>query len=303
MRFLDKLIVKSLPLVPKPFVKFISNKYIAGETIEDGIKSIQALNQLGYAATVDVLGEFITTKEEAKQNAQEYIDTLKAIKANNADCNISIKPTSMGLLIDEEFCYDIMKSIVTVANDMNIFVRIDMEDVKCIDKEFTLLNRLRADFKNVGIVLQAYLKRTGDDVDRMIKENINCRLCKGIYVEEEHHMIENANKDRLAINPFFIEHLEKFLINKTYVGIATHDELIVEKAFELIDQTNADKSNFEFQMLLGVREELRDKILKKGFKVRIYVPFGKDWYGYCIRRLNENPSIAGYVFKATLFGD
>lgn len=294
---------KTLPLVPKPIVRSVSDRYIAGEDLADAITTVKSLNASGYMATLDVLGEFITTTEQAKQNAAEYIDTLRAIAHHRVDANISIKPTSMGLLLDEEFCYETMKSIVSVANDLNIFVRIDMEDVPCTDKEFRLLYRLREEFKNVGIVVQAYLKRTGDDLKKLIDEKINLRLCKGIYIEEPHHLIANANDDRLAINPHFLEHLERLLENKIYVGIATHDELLVEAAYELIEKTGAKKEDYEFQMLLGVREELRDSIRERGHNLRVYVPFGKDWYGYSVRRLNENPSIAGYVLKAMIFGD
>lgn len=303
MNFLDQFVAKTLPLVPRSIVKHVSNRYIAGESIPDGIETIRRLNGEGFTATIDVLGEFITSKEEAEVNADEYIHTLNAIAHQRVDSNISIKPTSMGLLLDEEFCYQTMKRIVEVADKMGIFVRIDMEDVECTDKEFRLLEKLRKDFPKVGIVLQAYLKRTEDDVKNMIKNKVNCRICKGIYIEEPHHLIENANTDRLAINPYFINHIEQFLKSKTYVGIATHDEKVVEAAFDLIEKTKADPKDFEFQMLLGVREELRNEIRDRGYKVRVYVPFGKDWYGYSVRRLNENPSIAGYVIKATLFGD
>lgn len=294
---------KTLPLVPKPIVRAVSDKYIAGEALADAITTVRNLNSEGFMATLDVLGEFITSTDQATQNAAEYIDTLRAIAHHKVDANISIKPTSMGLLLDEEFCYKTMKSIVSVANDLNIFVRIDMEDVPCTDKEFRLLFRLRDEFKNVGIVLQAYLTRTSNDLEPIIKDKINVRLCKGIYIEDPKHMIPNANENRLAINPFFLEHLEKLLTHGVYVGIATHDEQIIEAAYALIKKTGAKKENYEFQMLLGVREELRNSIRERGHRLRIYVPFGQDWYGYSVRRLNENPSIAGYVLKAMIFGD
>lgn len=303
MTIFDRFIAKTLPYVPKELVHYVSKRYVAGESLADAISSIKELNKQGFTATLDVLGEFITTKQEAKKNAQEYIETLYAIEHHKVDANISIKPTSMGLLLDTEFCYETMKSIVQIADKLNIFVRIDMEDVTCTDKEFDLLHRLRKEFSNIGIVIQAYLKRTEEDVKRLSRDKINCRLCKGIYIEEEHHLIENANTDRMAINPYFLKHLKVFLESGNYVGIATHDEELVEGAYRLIEETKAKKENYEFQMLLGVRNELRDSIRAKGHKMRIYVPFGKDWYAYSIRRLNENPSIAGYVFKAMLFGD
>jgi proline dehydrogenase len=303
LKILDTFVAKTLPIVPKSIVRAVSDRYIAGEDLADAISTVKTLNSQGFVATLDVLGEFITTKEQAKQNAAEYMDTLRAIAHHRVDGNISIKPTSMGLLLDEDFCYDIMLSIVSLADKLGIFVRIDMEDVPCTDKEFRLLYRLRETHKNVGIVIQAYLKRTGEDLNKLIDEKINARLCKGIYIEDEKHLIPNANNDRLAINPHFLEHLERLLESGVYVGIATHDEALVEAAYQLIKKTGAKKENYEFQMLLGVRDELRNSIQANGHKLRVYVPFGKDWYGYSVRRLNENPSIAGYVLKAMIFGD
>ncbi|MCB0280093.1 MAG: proline dehydrogenase family protein [Calditrichaeota bacterium] len=302
MKFFNKLVAKSLPLVPKFIIKKVSSKYIAGETIEDAVRTVKELNQSGFSVTLDVLGEFITKKSEADKNAEEYIRILEQIHQHQLNANISIKPTSMALLLDEDYCYEVMKRILTKANEYQIFVRIDMEDLKSIDAEFRLLSKLREEFSHVGIVLQAYLKRTYEDVDKMIAAGIGLRLCKGIYIENPKYMIDNANNDRLAINPHFLSHLKKLLENKIYVGIATHDEKLVEGAYQLIRETGARPENYEFQMLLGVREQLRDSIIQNGHRLRIYVPFGKDWYGYSVRRLNENPSIAGYVLKAMLTG-
>lgn len=301
MSFLDTIVAKSMPLVPKPIVKKISDRYIAGESIADAVHRIKELNKQGFCATIDVLGEFITDMSEATENANEYVDLLKAIDHHKLDANISVKPTAMGLLIDEEACFQTMKTIIEAAAQYNIFVRIDMEDVECTQKEIDLLFELKEVYSNIGLVLQCYLKRTYDDIELMIKHNINLRLCKGIYIEEPHHLIENANDDREAINPHFSKHIKRMLETETYVGIATHDEKVVEEAEKLIEETSAKKENYEFQMLLGVREELRDKIKAAGHKVRIYVPFGKDWYGYSTRRLNENPKMAGYILKSLLF--
>jgi len=301
MSFLDTIVAKSLPLVPKFIVKKVSSRYIAGETIADAVERIKQLNKEGYCATIDVLGEFITDMDEAVENANEYIDLLEAISHQKLDANISIKPTAMGLLIDEEACFETMKRIILAAQKHNIFVRIDMEDVECTQKEIDLLFQLKEIYSNIGLVLQAYLKRTYDDVELMIKHNVNLRLCKGIYIEDPIHLIDRANDDREAINPHFTKHVKRMLETKTYVGIATHDDKMVESAYQAIEETGAEKENYEFQMLLGVREELRNKIKEDGHKLRIYVPYGKDWYGYSTRRLNENPKMAGYILKSLLF--
>ena len=302
MKFINYLIAKTLPFIPEIFIKKVSSRYIAGETIGDAIAKVRDLNKDGISATIDVLGEFIKTKEEATENAEEYIELLHILGETKLDANISIKPTSMGLLLDEEFCYQTMKSIIDVAKKYNIFVRIDMEDVECTNQEIELLFNLRKEYKNIGIVLQAYLKRTYDDIEKMIKEKINLRLCKGIYIEEPVHLIENANQDRLAINPHFLAHIKRMFETKTYVGIATHDEIVVNESLKLIKELKVDNKDYEFQMLLGVRDYIKDRIVKDGHKMRIYIPYGKDWYGYSVRRLNENPSIAGYVLKAMFTG-
>jgi proline dehydrogenase len=301
MSFLDTVIAKTLPFVPKPIVKKVSSKYIAGETIADAVSVIKRLNSEGFTTTVDVLGEFITDMSQAVDNASEYIDLLNAIKHHKLDANISVKPTSMGLLINEEGTYDTIKLIAEAAAKNNIFMRIDMEDVECTQKEIDLLFNLREEYKNIGLVLQAYLKRTYEDIELMIKHEINLRLCKGIYVEDPIHIIPGSNEDREVINKPFLEHIKRMLETKTYVGIATHDEKVVDGALKLIEKTGASKEDYEFQFLLGVREDLRNKLRDAGHKVRIYVPYGKDWYGYSTRRLNENPKIAGYILKAMLF--
>lgn len=302
MNLFDQLVAGTLPFVPRTLVRYVSSKYIAGEQLSDAIRCIKDLNAQGYSATLDVLGEFITTLDQAKANAAKYIDTIHAIAHHQVNATVSVKPTSMGLLIDPEACYQNMHRIVSTAAQYDMFVRIDMEDVTCTDLEFDLLYRLRQTFSNVGIVVQAYLKRTSADMDRLIQEQINLRICKGIYIEEPVHLIENANTNRLAINPYFLDYTKRMLEASVFVGIATHDEHVIEGALALIEQTGATPDQYEFQMLLGVREHLRDQLRDAGHPVRIYVPFGQDWYGYSIRRLNENPSIAGYVLKATLFG-
>jgi len=212
---------------------------------------------------------------------------------NKLSANLSLKPTQMGLAIDKEFAYQQILELVKKAKEINNFVRIDMEDSPYTDITIEVYKRIFEENKNVGIVLQAYLKRTSNDTIVLNKLGTNYRLCKGIYIEPA----TIAYKDKQAIRDNFMKCLELMLKNGNYVGIATHDKYLIDKSYELIKELNIPKDKFEFQMLLGVREDLRDKINKDGYKIRIYVPFGEDWYRYSIRRLQENPNIAGHIVK------
>jgi proline dehydrogenase len=207
--------------------------------------------------------------------------------------NLSLKPTQLGLNLDEDFAYEQTKEILVQAKSLNNFVRLDMEDSPYTDATIKLYKKLLADYGNVGIVVQAYLKRTFDDVVLLNKLGTNYRLCKGIYIEPQNI----AYKDRQVIRENYVKLLEAMFKSENYVGIATHDEYLIDEAYRLIKELNIPKDKFEFQMLLGVREDLRDKINGDGYKIRIYVPFGEHWYKYSVRRLKENPTIAGHVFK------
>lgn len=300
MSLLDSAVAKLMPWVPMAIVKKISQRYIAGSTAQDTVQCIQQLNRDGFCATVDFLGEVITEKHQATANAQEYIRVLEAIHQQGLDANISIKPTAMGLLLDAQFCFDTVTSIVQAAEKRGIFVRIDMEDVSCTQREIDLLFKLRERHSNIGIVLQAYLKRTDQDMAWLVKHGINLRLCKGIYKEDPSNLVTGASEDRSAINAPFLRHVQTAFEAGTYVAIATHDAALVQQINGLIDTLHPDPNRFEFQMLLGVCEDVRDQVKARGHKVRIYVPYGHDWYGYSTRRLKENPRIAGYIFKALL---
>lgn len=293
MSLINKLIVAVVQLMPKSVVGFFSKKYIAGDTIEKAVKCVKDLNSRGIFATMDVLGESITRKEEAIEAKNKCIEVLDTIVKFKLMANLSLKPTQMGLSIDEDFAYKQIKELVEKARRIDNFVRIDMEDSPYTDKTISLFKKLRSDFNNVGIVLQAYLKRTTSDVITLNKLGTNYRLCKGIYIEPA----TIAYKDRQEIRSNYLKSLELMLKNGNYVGIATHDEYLIKEAYRLIKEMNIPKDKFEFQMLLGVREDLREKINKDGYKIRIYVPFGEDWYPYSIRRLKENPQVAGQIFK------
>lgn len=279
--------------MPESVVWIFSKKYIAGKTLQAAVDTVKDLNSRGILATLDVLGESIKTKEEAIKAKQKALEVLDAIVKNKLNANLSIKPTQMGLAINKEFAYQNILELVKQAHGINNFVRIDMEDSPFTDLTIEVYKRIYEDYSNVGVVLQSYLKRTYNDTIVLNKLGTNYRLCKGIYIEPA----TIAYKDRQAIRDNFLKCLELMLKNGNYVGIATHDKYLIDKSYQMIKDLNVPKDMFEFQMLLGVREDLRDKINKDGYKIRIYVPFGDDWYKYSIRRLQENPNIAGHIVK------
>ena len=293
MSLLNTVIVKVAQMLPKSMVRVFAGKYIAGEELQDAINLVKQLNSKGIFATLDVLGESIQNKEEAIEAKKKCIEVIEAIETNKLMANLSIKPTQMGLAIDEEFAFQQILEIVQKAKSFDNFVRIDMEDSPFTDPTIRVYKKVNEKIGHVGVVLQAYLKRTLSDIEQLNKLGTNYRICKGIYVEPE----SIAYKKRQAIRDNFLKALRLMLENRNYVGIATHDDYLIGNSYKMIKEMNIPKDKFEFQMLLGVKEELRDKINSDGYKVRIYVPFGEDWFAYSIRRLKENPQIAGYVFK------
>ena len=283
--------------MPRSIVWIFSKKYIAGKKLEDAVNLVKILNSKGIYATIDVLGESVKTRDEAVGDKNKCVEVLDAIKNNNLMANLSIKPTQLGLGIDEDFGYQQVSELAKKSMEINNFIRIDMEDSPYTDATFRLFKKLNEKFDNVGIVIQSYLKRSYNDVVDLNKLDTDYRLCKGIYIEPA----QIAFKDKQEIRDNYIKILKEILKSGKYIGIATHDEYLINEAYRLIKELNIPKDKFEFQMLLGVREDLRDKINGNGYKIRIYVPFGKDWYKYSIRRLQENPQIAGHIFK-NLFG-
>lgn len=297
MSVLDKLVVFGLPLVPKPIVGLFSRRYIAGERLEDAVRVIRDLNSRGMCATFDLLGEHSNMKQKAIDATDTYIQILDTIDRESLDSNVSLKPTQLGLGIDQDFCLDNIRRIVERAKELNNFVRIDMEDHPYTTATLEMHKRLGEEFNNVGVVIQAYLRRTADDLVDLMETGANLRLCKGIYVEPR--AISFRDFDIVRRN--FVTLMERLLKNGNYLGIATHDEYLVYEATRIIQDLNLPKDRYEFQMLLGVDEPLRGIILSGGHKLRVYVPYGKDWYPYSTRRLKENPKMAGYVFKS-IFG-
>jgi proline dehydrogenase len=294
---LDRAIVSALPAVPKPIVRRISQRYIAGERVEDACRVVKELNAAGKMATIDVLGEEITTPEEARHIAYAYDDVFRAISEQDLDSNVSVKLTGLGLKLGREICKQNLERTVRGAAERGNFVRIDMEDSSCTDDTLALYRELREEgLDNVGIVLQAYLRRTLDDIASLADLTPNVRLCKGIYVEP----LKVAYQDFDQIRASFFRSLSALLAGGSYVGIATHDEWLVDEATRLLKRYGRARHEYEFQMLLGVREGRGDELVREGHRLRIYVPYGEQWYAYSLRRLQENPKIAGYIATDTL---
>lgn len=297
------MIAAILPYMPKSFVWIFSRRYIAGKNIEDAIRASRELNEEGIMVTVDLLGEFITRLDEAENNKNEYLEIIDTFIREKIDGNFSLKPTMFGLLIDKEVCYQNIREIVAKAALYDNFIRIDMEDSQCVDLEIELYRKLKAEFpQHVGLVVQAYLKRTLKDLENLMDLHtpdnpLNYRLCKGIYVEPA----EIAYKKYEEINEHFLEDLGYMFRQGIYPGIATHDKPLVEGAYRLIEKYNVPKDKYEFQMLYGVTPELRRSIVEKGHRMRVYVPFGEQWFAYSTRRLKENPRMAMLIIKALFF--
>lgn len=300
MMWINKMIAGILPFMPKNMVWLFSKRYIAGKTIEEAIETSRKLNAEGMMVTIDLLGEFITELHQAEANKNEYLNIIETVQKGKINGNYSLKPTMFGLLIDKEVCYNNIREIVAKAASFNNFIRIDMEDSQCVDLEIDLFRRLKAEFpKNVGLVFQAYLRRTHSDIENLLdihtnETPINYRLCKGIYVEPE----KIAFKKYDEINDHFLKDLEFMFQKGIYPGIATHDKPLVDGALKLIEKYKVPKEKYEFQMLYGVTPQLRKSIVDGGHRLRVYVPFGEQWFAYSTRRLKENPGMAMDIIKA-----
>ena len=298
MAAFDRLVAASLPIVPKPIVRIIARPYVAGETLDDQIRVIESLNAESFMVACGILGEFVTRREESEEAVRDYRNLLDAIAARKLDSNVHIKPTHLGLKLDKDFCYDNVRAILEHAKPYGNFVRMDMEDSPTIDDTLDLYFRLREDFDNVGCVIQARMRRSLDDVRRLGQVKANVRLCKGVYLEPR----EVAFTDRSIIQENYVRLLDELLSAGCYVGIATHDELLVWEAERIVDRLGLDRERYEFQMLHGVEPGLRRIVRDAGHRLRVAVPFGPNWYPYSIRRLRKNPAIAGYVLKALFSG-
>jgi proline dehydrogenase len=297
MALLDRAIVRLLPAVPRPIVQKLSERYIAGPELKDARATVRRLNAEGRLATMDVLGEEITNAEDAAAIVDAYEDVFADIERCDLESNVSVKPTALGLKLDLDLCRDNLRAVVEDAAARDNFVRIDMEDSSTTDDTLRLYRELREEgHQNLGVVLQATLRRTLDDIRSLADLQPSVRLCKGIYIEPE----DIAYRDFDAVRANFVRALEALLDSGCYSAIATHDSWLLERGRGLVEERGLATDEYEFQMLLGVRQELGEELVDEGHRLRIYVPFGRHWYEYSLRRLQENPKIAGYIAADTI---
>ncbi len=294
MGILHSLVVATLPLVPRAVVARVARRYIAGETLAEAVARVRELRAEGCDATVDVLGEFITTLVQARATCDDYLRTVRGLRDAKVAVNVSVKLTAFGLLLDGGRCEALVEEVVREAAAAGGFVRIDMEDSPCTDRTLAIHDSLRAKGLPVGTVLQARLRRTPADAERLASAGASVRLCKGIYLEPA----AVAHVDADAIRAAYLDCLEILLRGKGRVAVATHDAFLVRGAEALLERLAVPKERVEFQMLLGVLPELRRSLVAKGRSMRVYVPYGTQWYAYSTRRLRENPEVAGNIVRA-----
>jgi proline dehydrogenase len=290
---LDKAIAESVSVIPRPIVRRISRRYIAGDTLDEAVETVRDLNRQSCVATIDVLGESTESTADAAATLRDYKKVIDALDKHDLNSGISVKLTGLGLTLDEELCRANLEEIVVHAGEKGRFVRVDMEDSPYTSVTLDMVMDVHERHENIGAVIQAYMRRSLEDVGRLTGAGVSVRLCKGIYDEPR----RIAYKDFDTVRENYRLLLEELLRDGSYVGIATHDEFLVWHALRLIHQLDVPKSRYEFQMLLGVDEELRRILVGARHKLRVYVPFGEDWYEYSSRRLKENPKIAGYVAR------
>jgi proline dehydrogenase len=296
MSLFNRLLVGVLPLVPRFVVGRVAARYVAGATLDNALRVVEDLNRLGAMATIDLLGEEVSERGKAAAAVEEYLRVFAAIQERGLDSNVSIKLTLLGLKIDEGFCRDNVDRIAAAAAARGNFVRIDMEDHTCTDATLRIYRELQARHGNLGVVLQAYMRRTPRDIAELPHPGANVRLCKGIYVEPR----RIAWKGHQTVRECFMQALDKLIASGVYPAIATHDEYLSAAASALVDRHGLRRDQYEFQMLLGVDQELRDILIAAGHRLRVYVPYGVDWYPYSIRRLRENPEVARHVLRALI---
>lgn len=294
MGVFNRVVALTLPLVPKPVVRRVAGPYIAGESVEDLLRIAADLNRDGYRVAAAILGEFVTRREESEAAVHEYEALLSCMGERRIDGYIHVKPTHLGLKLDKSFCIENIRALLIAARRQGLFVRVDMEDSPCIDDTLDMYYQLRPEFDNVGVVIQARMRRSLADVRELAKVKADVRVCKGIYIEP--HAIAFTDPELISRN--FVRLVEELLGAGSHVAIATHDERLVFEATRTIERLGVPHDRYEFQMLLGVMTPLRALIRGAGHRVRVAVPYGRNWYPYSLRRLRKNPAIAGYVLKS-----
>ena len=294
MKLINYLIIQIIPFLPKIFVRLVASPYIAGITDDEMLTNVKKLNNKGYDVAIDILGEHVSTKEEATEITKRYANLYDRIALQDLNANLSIKLTHIG----QDLGYDLVERnlmiLVSAAKKHNNFLRLDMENSPYTSETINLYKKAFENYSNVGIVLQAYMHRSMDDIDKLSNKMFNVRICKGIYVENENI----AYRDYQKIRDNYITLVQHALIKGSYVGIASHDEYLIDELYTWIKDNKISTSQYEFQILHGVPMEKKlQQLMKEGNKVRVYVPYGDNWYDYSIRRLKENPKMAGYIIK------
>jgi len=293
----DRPLAAVLPLVPRFIVGRVSRAYIAGATLDAAIGKVRDLNRIGVGATLDLLGEELQEPEQWRATAAGYRDAIEAIGRADADSGVSLKLTAFGLTKDRSLTKELVTGILAAARDLGRFVRLDMEDATTTDATLDLYRELQNDgFTNVGVVLQTCLRRTHRDAIALAEMGADVRVVKGIYIESE----EISWRDPQVVRMNYVRVVRTLLRAGCRVAAATHDEILVYETQAAMEEIGVERDRVEFQMLLGVRERLRDAILANGFGMRVYVPYGEKWYEYSMRRLGENPAIAGHITRAML---
>jgi len=294
MKLINNLIIQIIPFLPKIFVRLVASPYIAGITDEEMLVNVKKLNEKGYDVAIDILGEHVATEQEATVITQRYANLYEKIALQKLEANLSIKLTHIGQDLGKEVVKNNLMTLVNAAKKYNNFLRLDMENSPYTSETISLYNEAFKNYSNIGIVLQAYMHRSIDDINELADDSFNVRICKGIYVENENIAI----KDYQEIRANYIKLVQVALQKGSYVGIASHDEYLIDTIYSWIEENNISKNKYEFQILHGVPMERKlQSLIRKGNKVRVYVPYGDNWYDYSIRRLKENPKMAGYIIK------
>jgi|TARA_B110000438_G_scaffold80597_1_gene80546 proline dehydrogenase len=298
MKLINYLIIQIIPFLPKIFVRLVASPYIAGITDDEMLTNVKKLNNKGYDVAIDILGEHVSTKEEATEITKRYANLYDRIALQDLNANLSIKLTHIGQDLGYDLVEHNLMTLVSAAKKHNNFLRLDMENSPYTSETINLYKKAFENYSNVGIVLQAYMHRSMDDINTLSNEMFNVRICKGIYIENENI----AYSDYQKIRDNYIELVQRALIKGSYVGIASHDEYLIDKLYTWIKKNKISTSKYEFQILHGVPMEKKlQQLIKEGNKVRVYVPYGDNWYDYSIRRLKENPKMAGYIIKNLVF--
>ena len=298
MGILNSLVVGTAPLMPKFMIGKIASVYVAGDSLEDGLKLAKKLNEKGFSATLDLLGEEVENRKQTNQIRNSYCELLDGIANWGIDCNVSLKLTALGLKIDEELCWDNLSVVLDKAREYNNFIRLDMENSEVTDSTIRLCKKGQNYYSKCGTVLQSYMNRTMKDIDELKTHNTNIRLCKGAYKESE----EIAYQAYQEIRNNYLKSAEKMIDNGIYIGLATHDQWLIENLEKLIEEKGYDNKMYEFQALSGVPiDNILERLIKDGHNVRYYIPYGPEWYAYSLRRMRENPDIWKDTLKAFFF--